>query len=141
MTQKASDLIPSSPDNPCPVCEKEDGACAWNSDQTMTFCDTVKQMVNANEYQADIETSQKPKPNKNGKFRSPREQERAVTSATVHIQNKVQKLAIEVLEGRESEAAVGVTLAEWCKEHRHDKFAASRLLKERLEAGKKYRAD
>ena len=32
-------------------------------------------------------------------------------------------------------------LSAWCKEHKHDKYAASRLLKEKLEKGKKARAN
>ncbi|MEM9151300.1 MAG: virulence-associated E family protein [Cyanobacteria bacterium P01_F01_bin.3] len=136
------DMLRSSEATPCPICEKQDGACAWTPDKTTTLCATLGQAVNANEIDTEATTpAPKHKPNKNGQFRTPKDQARAVNSAAVHIENKVQALATEVIEGSETEASVGVILAEWCKEHRHDKFAASRLLKERIEAGKKYRAD
>ncbi|MBE9063303.1 virulence-associated E family protein [cf. Phormidesmis sp. LEGE 11477] len=135
---KSSELIRSSAATPCPVCEQETGTCAWTEDKTTTLCATLRQDVDANVIETE---ASKPKPNKNGKFRGPKDQERAVSTAAVRIENEVSRLAVLVLEGSETEASVGVILSAWCKEHHDDKFAASRLLKEKLEAGKKFRAD
>lgn len=131
------ELIRSSESAPCPVCEKEDGACAWTADQTTTLCATLRQDVDANVIETE---ASKPKPNEHGKFRSSKDQEKAANSASVHIENKVGKLALLVAQEYETPGTARVILATWCKEFGYDKFAASQLLNEKLKTVRKVSA-
>ena len=57
-----------------------------------------------------------------------------IDQAVIAIEVKTDDLAIMVIEGYETKESAQVNLAAWCKEHRHDKFAASRMLAAKLKA-------
>ena len=135
-----SKTIRSSESNPCPVCERDDGACAWLDGDDAIFCDTAKKPVSLKDFNKEVDEAKKPKPNKNGRFRSPKDQEKAATSASVHIENKVGELALLVAEEHETPGTARVILATWCKEFGYDKFAASQLLNEKLKTVRKVSA-
>lgn len=146
----------SSKDNPCPVCDRtKDGDCSWTSDKGLILCYTEGKDGNPAQSAADYHfnckysdsyhgantraqyTKKKPqkrvsnsKPAK--RFKPPKEEQRDINSAIVEIEVKVDELAVMVVEGHETLASAQVHLAAWCKERKHDKYAASQLLKAKL---------
>lgn len=137
-----TNMTQSSTAVPCPVCEKTDGACSWTEDRTTVLCATLKQDVNVDAIEAEEAAQPEPKrkPNKNGRFRTPDEKERSVTSSSTHIESKVGELALLVAEKYESPGTARVILATWCKEFGYDKYAASQLLNEKLKTVRKVSA-
>lgn len=149
----------SSKKSPCPVCDRStDDRCAW--DANYIYCYTVGRIPPAEAngryftgnycdngtdgptsiaiYSLKEPKRNKPAPSYAKAFRA---SNKDINAAIVAIEVKVDELALMIAEGYETAASAGVALAAWCKEHRHDKFAAGRLLNEKLEAVKKMRAD
>ncbi|MGI0492830.1 VapE domain-containing protein [Alkalinema pantanalense CENA528] len=59
----------------------------------------------------------------------------------IHIELKVDEIFELVLKGLHTEGQAEVELATWCKEHGADKFAASKLLRERVKELKQAKED
>lgn len=145
--------------SPCPVCDRNsDDRCAWDSNYV--YCYTVGRIppaeTNGRYFTGNycdngtdgptsiaIYSSKKPEPNKPAPSyaKAFRASNKDINAAIVAIEVKVDELALMIAEGYETAASAGVALSSWCKEHRHDKFTASRLLTEKLKAVKEMRAD
>lgn len=155
-----TDLIRSSKKAACPVCARtKDGDCAWSPDEGMVLCHSFAESPSdANGYffkehrdgvhgrdslamYTKTKSTARNNPRPQNRFKAPKQREKDINSATVQIEVKVGDLALMVAEGYESNASAGVILAAWCKEYGHDKYAANRLLLEKLQDRKKARAD
>ena len=149
-------MIPSSKDNPCPVCDRtKDGDCAWTPDRGLILCYTEGKDGNpaqsaagyhfngkySDSYHGSSTRAQytKKKPQKRvsssrptQRFKPAKQEQRDINAAIVEVMVKVDDLALLVAEGYETAASAQVELAAWCKERKHDKYAASQLFKTKL---------
>lgn len=144
---------------PCPVCDRtKDADCSWSPDGERVLCHTYAKEsapAVANGYHftgnycddgihgansAAIYSKKKPKtkgfgtarPTKRVKSHKQRNSDAHLRAAEVEIQT--DDLALMVAEGYETRDSAQVALAAWCKEHGHDKYAASQMLKTKLKA-------
>ena len=148
----------SSKDSPCPVCDRtKDRDCSWSSDGDRVLCHTyaTKQAPQtAKGYHftgrycddgihgadsAAIYTKKKPhnhtgtgKPTQ--RLKSSKQVIGDVQRASAHVESEVDHLALMVAEGHETPESAQVSLAAWCKEYGHDKYAASQLLKAKVKS-------
>lgn len=131
-------LIRSSEAAPCPICEQRTGACAWSSDQKTVLCATLRQNVDI----SAVEAESKAEPTKGEGF-SPSKKKRveyhkrrnkSAEKSAAKVEIKVDDLVMMVAGGYDSKETAQVSLAAWCKEEGHDKFAASQLFRKKLKA-------
>lgn len=140
----------SSKKSPCPVCDRDkDDKCTW--DGTYIYCFTAAGSgippaeVNGKYFTGNycddgthgprsVAIYSLEKPKKATKPPSFKPRNKDIDSAIIAIEVKTDDLAIMVIEGYETKESAQVNLAAWCKEHRHDKFAASRMLAAKLKA-------
>ncbi|MEM9148916.1 MAG: virulence-associated E family protein [Cyanobacteria bacterium P01_F01_bin.3] len=162
MTNK--DLLNSGKDNPCPVCGRtKDSDCAWKQNREMVMCHTLAKETPpaslngyyfTNKYADGVHGKDsraiytltppkpgEPKPKPEKRFKPEKEKQKSINSAAVQIEVKVSELALMVAEKYETKASAAVILSAWCKEYGHDKYAASRLLNEKLQDVRKTKAD
>jgi predicted P-loop ATPase len=146
----------SSKNNPCPVCERtKDKDCSWTQDGGLVLCHTYANesppaTINGYHFTGNYGnagyhgpgsaaeyTQKKPRGyTGNGKptqrFKPDKQKKRDIDAAIIEVEVKVDDLALMVAEGYETPALAQVHLAAWCKEHKHDSYQASQLLKEKL---------
>lgn len=156
MFKNNSDLEHSSKNNPCPICDRtKDADCSWSPDASLVLCysegedgrpvQAVGDYYFNGQYSDSYHgantraqyTKQKPRNRTSTRklvhqFKPEKQQTRDINSAIVEIEVKVDDLALMVAEGHETPASAQVNLAAWCKEKKHDKYAASQLLKAKL---------
>ena len=139
------------------MCDRTHNKCAW--DKKHVYCHVIGRDAPAEangkyftgEYcdngkdgprSIAIYSVKKPKKlSENPKYREDfQKKNKNVTDAIIAIEVKVDELAMMIAEGYETVATAGVALASWCKENRHDKFAATQLLNEKLKKVKEMRA-
>lgn len=141
------------------MCDRTHDKCAW--DKTSIYChavgrDTLKEVKgkyfftgqycdNGVDGLESIAIYSKKKPQKAPKppeyAKAFRKQSKDINDAIIAIEVKVDELVMMIAEGYETAASAGVALSAWCKENRHDKFAARKLLDEKLNKVKEMRAD
>ncbi len=147
-------LTKSGKESPCPICHRTENAnCAWHDDLVYCFREDTSTPPATEDngyyytgqccddgthgpdsiaiYSAKKPKKGKPAPNYRQMFK---ERNRSIDSDIVAIEVKTDDLAIMVAEGHETAASAGVNLSAWCKAHRYDAFAASKLLKEKLQS-------
>lgn len=146
----------SSKDNPCPVCDRtKDGDCAWTDDCGLVLCHTYADEsppAIANGYHftgsygnggyhgpgSAAEYTQKKPRNLTGNrkpvqsLKSFSQKDRDAIKASAEIEAHVMHMAIQVVEGSLTSAQAHNTLSAWCKQHGHNEYSASQLLKEQL---------
>ena len=131
------ELIRSSASTPCPACEQENGQCAWSPDKETVLCATLRQNVNIKAVEEEARQSQKGKgfsANQQQRVKSHQQRTRKAEQRAAEVEIKVDDLVMMVAGGYDSKETAQVTLAAWCKDEGHDKFAASQLLKKKLNA-------
>lgn len=74
-------------------------------------------------------------------MKSHKERTREATLKAAEVEIKVDDLVMMVAGGYDTKETAQVTLAAWCKEHGHDKFAASQLLKNKLKVANAEESD
>lgn len=131
------ELIQSSKEIPCPLCEQEDATCTWSADKTTVLCSTLRQDVNLKE--VDAETAKQTKgqgfsASKKKRVKSHQQRTKDAVRRAAEVEIKVDDLIMMVAGGYETKETAQVTLAAWCKEQGHDKFTASQLLRNKLKA-------
>lgn len=133
MTQK-TELHHSSPKSPCPVCEQEDGLCAWSDDQTTVLCATLRQDVDINAIDNEAPSTGTRGRGFSQRQKSHSQRTKDATKKAAEVEIKVDELVMMVASGYESKDTAQIALTAWCKEHGHDKFAATQLLRNKLKA-------
>jgi predicted P-loop ATPase len=152
------ELNKSSLKTPCPVCGRtKDAQCAWSLDAKTVFCHfygTDAPVTSANGYHftgkylddgieggsdsAAIYSSDpaesKRSSRRTQRAKSHRQRNKDIDLKATEVEIKTDDLALMVAEGYETTQSAQVVLAAWCKEHGHDKFAASQMLKAKLRA-------
>lgn len=145
----------SSKQSPCPVCDRaEDDKCTWYGGTfycftkaqekeapppyangkyfTGLFCDDGTHGPKSIAiYNATKPKTDDPPPNYAKQFK---QRSKDNNEAVIAVEVKTDDLAIMVIEGYETRESAQVNLAAWCKQHGHDKFAASRMLSAKLKA-------
>lgn len=146
----------SSQDSPCPICDRtKDRDCAWTSDKGLVLCYTEGKDGNpaqsANGYHFNGQYSDsyhgantsaqyvKKKPSRSTSNRKPtarakstKQKNKDASLAAAEVESEVMHMAIQVIEGILQPAQAHNKLSAWCKEHGHNDFHASQLLKEEL---------
>lgn len=124
----------------CPVCEgnnlsvrQKDGAfqCFSNQCDTKAILDAISPLS----FKPDGTIPAKSKP----KAKTAREKRKAMNADAVQVECEVEQLAIQVIDGNETLERALVTLSAWCKQHGHDKFAATQLLRAQVKEVKSLR--
>jgi predicted P-loop ATPase len=151
-----SQLHHSSKNSPCPVCERtKDKDCSWTQDGGLVLCHTYANesppaTINGYHFtgnygdggyhgpgSAAIYTKKKPRDRTRiskpaQRFKPDQQKQRDIARAAAHVETEVAHLALMVIEGSETLAQAQVSLTAWCKEHGHDKFTSTQLLREKL---------
>ena len=140
----------------------KDKDCAWSQDMGLVLCYTEgkngspAQTANGYHFNGEYSNSYhgantsaqytKKKPRSRTGNRKPAQQvkpagqraksasqkDRAATLAAAEVEAHVMHLAITVVEGIQKSAQAHNELSAWCKEHGHNEYSASQLLKEQL---------
>lgn len=158
MSNKPKELHHSGSKSPCPVCDRtKDADCSWSDDGlvlchthatdtpmtargyyfTGKYCDDGIHGANS----AAIYSSEPPtkgttsSPRRSTqRVKSHKERNKDAETKAAEVEIQTDDLGIMVAEGYETREAAQVTLAAWCSEHGHDKFAASQMLRAKLKS-------
>ena len=152
-----TNMCHSSKDSPCPVCDRtKDKDCSWSEDKGLVLCYTEgkdgspAQTASGYHFTGKYSdsyhgvntcaqyTKRKPGHNHSNhkpvqRLKSASQKDRAATLAAAEVEAHVMHLATMVVEGSQKPAQAHNELAAWCKEHGHNEYSASQLLKEQLQ--------
>lgn len=121
----STELVRSSASTPCPACEQENGQCAWSPNKEIVLCATIRQNVNIKAVEDEVEQQ---------RVESHKQRTKGAEKRATEVEITVDDLVMMVAAGYDTKETAQVTLAAWCKEKGHDKFAASQLFQKKLKA-------